>query len=88
MPARIVVPLRGEGRRCGLHPARGAGAGSSPRVCAALGRCGEAAARSIRRLARRSAEDRALSVKSEVQRWFSMLSLRLALDQAEILTQS
>ena len=57
-------------------------------VFEAFGRCGKASARTIRRLASRSAEDRGLSLKGEVSRWFSMLSLRLALDQADILINS
>ena len=57
-------------------------------VFEAFGRCGKASARAILRLARRSAEDRGLSIKAEIRRWFSMLSLRLALDQADILINS
>ncbi len=57
-------------------------------VFEAFGRCGEASSRTIYQLATRSATDRGLSSKAEVKRWFSMLSLRLALDQADILINS
>ena len=60
----------------------------SPMVFEAFGRCGKASERTIRRLATRSAEARGLNVRAEVSRWFSMLSLRLALDQADILINS
>ena len=68
--------------------ARVAVPGFSPMVFEAFGRCGRASWRTIRRLAGRSAEDRGLSPKAEIKRWISMLSLRLALDQADILINS
>ena len=70
------------------NSARIAVADFSPIVFEAFGRCGKASSRTIVRLARRSAEDRGLSIKAEIRRWFSMLSLRLALCQADILTNS
>ena len=57
----------------------------SATVFEAFGRCGEVSSCTIRRLASRSARDRWLSDKAEVKRWFSMLSLRLALDKADTL---
>jgi len=68
--------------------ARIAVASFSPVVFEAFGRCGKVSSRTIHQLAQRSAEDRGLSIKAEVKRWFAMLSLRLALDQADILINS
>ena len=68
--------------------ARVAVASFSPMVFEAFGRCGKSSWGTIRRLAVRSAEDRGLSPKAEIKRWISMLSLRLALDQADILINS
>ncbi len=82
-----------EGKKEHAYPvwcdrARVAVADFSPMVFEAFGRCGKASARTIRRLATQSAEARGLSSKAEISRWFSMLSLRLALDQADILINS
>jgi len=68
--------------------ARVAVADFSPIVFEAFGRCGKASSRTIARLAQRSAEDRGLSIKAEIRRWFSILSLRLALCQGDILVNS
>jgi hypothetical protein len=68
--------------------ARVAVAAFSPMVFEAFGRCGKSSWRTIRRLAARSADDRGLSPQAEIKRWISMLSLRLALDQADILINS
>ena len=68
--------------------ARVAVADFSPIVFEAFGRCGKASARTICRLATKSAEARGLSCKAEILRWFTMLSLRLPLDQADILINS
>jgi hypothetical protein len=68
--------------------ARVAVASFSPIVFEAFGRCGIATGRTIRRLASKSADSRGLSPSAEIKRWFSLLSLRLALDQADILINS
>ena len=68
--------------------ARVAVASFSPMVFEAYGRCGHASGRTIQRLASRSAETRGLSPVAEIKRWFCLLSLRLALDQADILINS
>ena len=94
----VVFPLSSPGRAARLkefdkesaypvwcNRSRVAVAAFSPMVFEAFGRCGEISSSSIRRLASRSARDRGLSEKAEVKRWFSMLSLRLAIDQADIL---
>ena len=82
-----------EGEKENAYPswanrARTAPADFSPLVFEAFGRCGRSTERTIRKLAARSAEDRGLSPKAEVLRWFSLLGLRLALDQADILLHS
>jgi len=60
----------------------------APLVFEAFGRVGPSTAANIRRLAQRSATDRGLEPKAECRRWFQLLGLRLALDQADILLNS
>ena len=60
----------------------------SPFVFEAFGRCGETTWRTIRTLATLSAEARGLSPAEECRRWIALLSLRLQLDQADILLNS
>ena len=60
----------------------------APLVFEAFGRVGESALRVIRRLAARSALDRALPPQREQRRWLELLTLRLQLDQAGILLNS
>ena len=57
----------------------------APLVLESFGRFGPSSAAVVRRLARRSAQDRGASPAAECQRWFQLLGLRLALDQADIL---
>ena len=82
-----------EGEKTGAYPvwasnARVAVADFSPCVFEAFGRCGVESARIIRKLAGRSASDRGVAPGGEAWRWFSLLSLRLQLDQADILLNS
>ena len=60
----------------------------APLVFEAFGRVGPSTAANIRRLAQRSAKDWGLEPEAECQRWFQLLGLRLALDQADILLNS
>ena len=57
----------------------------SPCVIEAFGRFGEASERLVRRLASESAAAAGTSQAVEVRRWFSLLSRRLQLDEADIL---
>jgi len=57
----------------------------APLVLETFGRVGPTSAKLVRRLACRSALDRGLNAAAECRRWFELLGLRLALDQANIL---
>ena len=60
----------------------------SPCVIEAFGRFGEASERLIRRLASESAAATGTSRAVEVRRWFSLLSRRLQLDEADVILNS
>ena len=90
-PGRAAQNKEGEKERAypvWCNRARVAVEDFSPFVFEAFGRCGEASARTLRRLATKSAQARGLNTRAEISRWYSMLSLRLALDQADILINS
>ena len=57
----------------------------APLVFESFGRCGKGTRRLIHDLATRSANDRGVAPKTEVKRWMELLSVRLQLDQANIL---
>ena len=71
-----------------VEQARAVSRDFSPCVFEAFGRCGEGTWKTIRALASLSAEARGLPPAEEVRRWISLLSLRLQLDQADILLNS
>ena len=84
---------RAEGDKEAAYPVRAAEAqvqavDFSPCVAEAFGRFGPRSADLIRKLAGRNAADWGLTPGVEVRRWFSLLSRRLLIDQADILLNS